>query len=519
MLLGKPSTLPAPANCQLSPPNPLYPVTHVRLHCETNCSYASQPPTRTHARTHARTHTNLTNTPSPPKQVDVPQSAEVTADSACETGVHTQGAQNADALIDLIRRKEQFCMRTSSLHAPLARVSSSSWHASVTKSAGDVHTRVDLSNALGRRIVMLTRMDSALVDIDEMDGDMSTAHSLISIVGSATKRWRSIVKEVLIRDDGHGTLTLPVRKFNTVFTVRGPAEGQRCLEAFPGARQLKVRELQPDASLLATVLALRGSCVTSLDLSGSRALTDVSALSQLLSLQNLNLNHTAVANVGGLSPLVNLQTLDLWSTHVSDVNPLSSLVNLQTLSLSFTKVVDVSGLSTLVSLRTLSLAGTLVEDVSSLSPLVSLQRLNLNGAHVRNVAGLAPLSNLKTLDLCGTQAADVSALGALVSLQKLNLRGTPVSDVTALAALVGLEELDLDRTRVVDISRLSALVNLHNLILSHTRVVDVSRLSSLVSLKTLNLSCTRVVDVSGLAALVRLKTLNLDGTPDYRDSD
>ena len=69
LLLGKPSTLPAPANCQLSPPNPLYPVTHVRLHCKTNSSFASQPPTRTHARTRARTqsrtHTNPTNTPIP----------------------------------------------------------------------------------------------------------------------------------------------------------------------------------------------------------------------------------------------------------------------------------------------------------------------------------------------------------------------------------------------------------------------------------------------------------------------
>ena len=88
LLLGKRSTLPAPANCQLSPPNPLYPATHVRLHCESNCSFASQPPTRTHA--HARTHANKPSAtpPSPPKQVDVPQSAEVIADSACETGVH-----------------------------------------------------------------------------------------------------------------------------------------------------------------------------------------------------------------------------------------------------------------------------------------------------------------------------------------------------------------------------------------------------------------------------------------------
>ena len=428
-----------------------------------------------------------------------------------------QGVENADALIELVREKEQIYALASSLHAPLARVASSLRHASGTKLGGDGYMRVELSNALGRRIVMLTRMDS--LDMDGLDAEMSTAHSLISIIGSATKRWRSIVKEVLIGDNEHASVTFPVRKFNTVFTARGAAEVQRCLEAFPGARQLKIRELQSDPSLQATVPAVRGSCVTSLDLSGSRCVADASTLSQLLSLQNLNLNHTAVADISGLSALVNLQTLDLWSTHISDISPLSPLGKLQTLSLSFTKVVDVRGLSTLVNLRTLSLAGTHVVDVSSLSSLTNLQRLNLNGAHVRTVTGLAPLSSLKTLDLCGTQATDVSALGAIASLQKLNLRGTPVADVSALAALVNLEELDLDRTRVVDVSRLSALGHLQNLILSHTRVVDVSRLSSLVRLKTLNLSCTRVVDVSGLAVLVNLKTLNLDGIPWNGDSD
>jgi internalin A len=84
-----------------------------------------------------------------------------------------------------------------------------------------------------------------------------------------------------------------------------------------------------------------------LNLWGCTGLRDVTPLSKLTNLQNLDLRGTAVSDVTPLSKLTNLQSLYLDDTAVSDVTPLSKLANLRYLYLSESRKRKVRGVEKL----------------------------------------------------------------------------------------------------------------------------------------------------------------------------
>jgi len=219
------------------------------------------------------------------------------------------------------------------------------------------------------------------------------------------------------------------------------------------------------------------------------------------------LNLTSLADVTPVSPLVDLTDLDLSGTRVTDVAPLSSLVELTILKLSFTRVADVTPLSPLVKLTVLGLHDTRVKDITPLSTLVRLTILYLHSTRVANVAPLSSLVELTILKLNSTRVKDVTPLSPLVKLTELGLSRTRIADVTPLSPLVNLTVLDLHHTRVADVTPLSPLVNLTHLYLYSTRVADVTPLSPLVNLTHLSLCATKVTDLRPLGELDKLRII------------
>ena len=101
-----------------------------------------------------------------------------------------------------------------------------------------------------------------------------------------------------------------------------------------------------------------------------------------------------------------VSSVDLRNTQVSDISPLAELNNLERLYLGITQVSDVSPLAELKSLRELSLSNTQVSDLSPLAELKSLNELWLRGTQVSDLSPLAELKNLEELDLSDTQVSD-----------------------------------------------------------------------------------------------------------------
>jgi Leucine-rich repeat (LRR) protein len=131
--------------------------------------------------------------------------------------------------------------------------------------------------------------------------------------------------------------------------------------------------------------------------------------------------------------------LDFTGEAISDLSPLADLSSLESLDLESTPVSNIAPLSNLVSLRTLRFVGTRVSDLSPLAGLTALQLLSLVGTEVSDLSPLTNLKALQSLYLFGTKVSDVTPLAHLTALRAVDLRGTAVSDLGPLEALRGLE--------------------------------------------------------------------------------
>lgn len=109
------------------------------------------------------------------------------------------------------------------------------------------------------------------------------------------------------------------------------------------------------------------------------SLNDISALSDLKTLKKLCLsNNRNLINISALSGLSSITELDLSMTKVSDISALSGLSNLTKLNLSMTKVSNISALSGLSNLTFLDLSKNAnLMDISPLSGLTELRNLGI----------------------------------------------------------------------------------------------------------------------------------------------
>ena len=172
------------------------------------------------------------------------------------------------------------------------------------------------------------------------------------------------------------------------------------------------------------------SGLINLDLSFNQAIIDISVLSSLTTLTNLDLSRTSVRNTSALSGLTTLTNLDLsYNSNLMDISDLSSLTSLTKLNLANTGVSDISALSSLRMLTNLNLSKTRVTNINALSDLTALTDLDLSRTSVSNIKALSGLRVLTNLDLSRTRVRDISALTGLKKLTKLDLRNLRISSI------------------------------------------------------------------------------------------
>lgn len=225
--------------------------------------------------------------------------------------------------------------------------------------------------------------------------------------------------------------------------------------------------------------------------------------------------------------LVSLTNLYLTSNEIlTDISPLSGLKCLTNLDLSWSKKghMDFSGLSGLKGLKSLNISQCYtLKDIGALSVLTGLIDLNLSGCvNLIDISGLSGLINLTylNLSLCAS-LSDISALSGLKGLKSLNLsKCYQLKKISALFGLKKLTNIDLSECEnLSDISELSCLKGLKSLNLSTCKkIADISALSDLKGLKSLNLSkCKKVSDLSALSNLKGLKSLNISECSKVKD--
>ena len=222
-----------------------------------------------------------------------------------------------------------------------------------------------------------------------------------------------------------------------------------------------------------------------------------------------------------LSGLSELAELDVAGTKVASLEPLRGLAELRALDVRDTPVRDLAPVADLPAIREavrLDLSDARVEDLDALRSATALEVLRLGGTRVRDLAPLSALATLRALSLAGTPVTDLAPLAGLGGLTELNLSRTGVTDLAPLGGIGGLEELVLAEAPVADLAPLAGLGRLLELQLQGTRVEDVQPLAWLTQLQGLNLSRTPVRDVTALATLGNLQWIDLSGTVVSRDS-
>jgi|GEM_PF-3133703 len=122
--------------------------------------------------------------------------------------------------------------------------------------------------------------------------------------------------------------------------------------------------------------------------------------------QVVNLSESKIADISPLSYLERLEDLDLRSNNITDVSPLSGLTNLRYLFLNYNVISDISPLSSLENLEGLSLRGNRITDISSLSGLERLETLYLTDNQITDFTPLYTLTVLRILVIDAQSISD-----------------------------------------------------------------------------------------------------------------
>lgn len=185
--------------------------------------------------------------------------------------------------------------------------------------------------------------------------------------------------------------------------------------------------------------------LTEIYIYGSNAIRDVTPLSLLPALSDLNLARNAIEDIGPLAAIHTLTSLDLTGNPIRDITPIGRLTGLTRLRIGHgTELADLGALRALTSLTRLELDANAIVDLRPLAVLSQLTRLSLqDNRHLSDLGPLSHLARLEVLSLGGTAVADLSALGGLSRLSTLGLEGTRVHDLGPLLGLADLARLDL----------------------------------------------------------------------------
>lgn len=292
------------------------------------------------------------------------------------------------------------------------------------------------------------------------------------------------------------------------------------------------------------------------DISGNKAIQDLSPLSKLPSLSTLDASETSIKSLVELRNSPDLRDLDISQTAVNDITPLANLTSLISLNISNTKVADISPLSNLWNLKILRMDSVSVDNAATILKLKRLERLYADGVPaVAKVAeqvwdsipdllliyqtaelmkwweGLSPswkqvfakiephtgtpdrdqlhrIVSTKELDL--TRDMSITGLMPVSQLKKLEIlrfSGTPVSDMLPVGLIRRLKELDCSNTPVSDLSPITTHRGLTVLSCSNTQVKDLKPVGLLTNLSILDISGTQVKSLSPLSTLSKLTQL------------
>lgn len=170
-------------------------------------------------------------------------------------------------------------------------------------------------------------------------------------------------------------------------------------------------------------------------------------------LSSIHLSYSLIQDVGPLRHLKNLVCLNLRKNFsLCDVSLLSHITNLRNLNLSYTSVGDIYYLKTLKNLEKLNIRHTNVQDYSVLRYLGNFKYLDMKGVFAcQSFRFIRHLTNLLHLNLSYIRKPDLYVLDSLPHLNVLILKHVNIENIDALQKLHTLTKLNLEDNKIQNI--------------------------------------------------------------------
>ena len=279
--------------------------------------------------------------------------------------------------------------------------------------------------------------------------------------------------------------------------------------------------------------------LTDIDISGSKTIVDLSPLTKLINLQNLDCANTSISSLEPLGELINLQNLNCSHTRVTNLAALRNARNLRVLNIDHTNVSSLDDLNDLSGIKRLSCEQTpitedpirsYIQDHQETVVIYKTNKLSLwwnalptswknllreqvTIGDIPNREQLHEIAFLKTLTI--EENSNVTSLEPLlefVRLTELAFSNTQISSLEPLRQLKTLRALICSRSPIRNIEPLSDLLDLTYLDFQNTPVEDLKPLRNSIELETIKCSGTQVDNLKYLSALINLKQLECFNT-------
>ncbi|WP_058300648.1 leucine-rich repeat domain-containing protein [Gorillibacterium timonense] len=171
-------------------------------------------------------------------------------------------------------------------------------------------------------------------------------------------------------------------------------------------------------------------------------------------------DYSGVKSLKGLEKAVNLTSLTSWGNQITDLSPLSGLKQLKELNLNENQVTNLSPLAGLTELRSLLISQNQIKDIRPLAGLVKLTELSLSQNPITDLSILSGLTELTELSFDDTPISDLTPIRGLAKLRILSFFDSKVENLEPLKALTSLEYLTMRDNRVSDLTPIVELPNL-----------------------------------------------------------
>uniref|UniRef100_A0A8C5PAA4 Leucine rich repeats and guanylate kinase domain containing n=1 Tax=Leptobrachium leishanense TaxID=445787 RepID=A0A8C5PAA4_9ANUR len=190
-----------------------------------------------------------------------------------------------------------------------------------------------------------------------------------------------------------------------------------------------------------------------------RNLTDIHVLCGYTHLQKLDVSCNGITDLSCVSYMLYLTELNASNNRLSSFFDFVPLKNLKVVDLSFNQITKMKDLSAYKMLTKLVLNRNNIEEITGLENCISLSHLNLAHNRITKICGLGRLP-IKTLILSANQINYISGLENLKTLQDLDLSCNQISSLEGLDCLEFLQTLNLDDNEICQISEIAYLEEL-----------------------------------------------------------